>query len=240
MSDQREQRSSRVEEIESKILTTGLLVAIAISIADNVWKFLDNQTWVFPLILLTLLIQLRWLDATRQKVDLIEVSAPLRTYDSHSEFYAEALRAIAKGERSVYAVFSHATAPHQHTEESRKYYAGTLKWARKSPGRRALHRVIRLPASSPDVQQWVDEQIDHASRIENYRVRVLRYPQGMELEGENFAIIDSSIVFLGFDINERGELKGFSIRDARVARAFEQYFQELWNIAGANTASATT
>jgi hypothetical protein len=183
---------------------------------------------------------LRWLDATRKKVELIEVSAPLRTYDSHAEFYAEALHAVARSKKSVYAVFSHATAPHQHTEESRKYYAGTLKWARKSPGRHALHRVIRLPSSSPDVQQWVDEQIDLASRIENYRVRVLRYPPGMELEGENFAIIDSSIVFLGFDINERGELKGFSIRDPRVARAFEQYFQELWNIAGSNTISSTT
>jgi hypothetical protein len=232
LSDQGVRRSSRVEEIESKVLTFGLLIAISVSIADNVWKFLDNQSWIFPLILLTLLIQLRWLDTTRQKVELITVSAPLRIYDSHSEFYAEALHAIIKSEKRVYAVFSHATAPHQHTEESQKYYAGTLKWARKSPGRRALHRVIRLPHRSPDVQQWVDEQIDLASRIENYRVRVLRYPHGMELEGENFAIIDSSIVFLGFDINERGELKGFSIRDARVARAFEQYFQELWNIAG--------
>ena len=61
----------------------------------------------------------------------------------------------------------------------------------------------------------------------------------MDLEGENFAIIDSSIVFLGFDIKERGELKGFSIRDPRVALAFEHYFHELWNIAGANPASST-
>lgn len=240
MSNHGERKSSRVEEIESKVLTFGLLVAIAVSIADNVWKFLDNQTWIFPLVLLTLLILLRWLDATRKKVELITVSASLRVYDSHSEFYTEALHAVAKSEKSVYAVFSHATAPHQHTEASRRYYAGTLKWARKSPGLRALHRVIRLPSSSPDVQQWVDEQIRLASRMENYRLRVLRYPPGMELEGENLAIIDSSIVFLGFDIKERGELKGFSIRDPRVARAFEQYFHELWNIAGANTARSAT
>lgn len=239
MSNHGERKSSRVEEIESKVLTFGLLVAIALSIADNVWKFLDNQTWIFPLVLLTLLILLRWLDTTRKKVELITVSASLRVYNSHSEFYAEALHAVAKSDKSVYAVFSHATAPHQHTEESRKYYAGTLKWARRSPGRRALHRVIRLPSSSPDVQQWVDGQIELASRIENYRVRVLRYPPGMEIEGENFAIIDSSIVFLGFDIKERGELKGFSIRDPRVALAFEQYFHELWNIAGTNTTSST-
>lgn len=240
MSNHGERRSSRVEEIESKVLTFGLLVAIAVSIADNVWKFLDNQTWIFPLVLLTLLILLRWLDATRKKVELIAVSASLRMYDSHSEFYAEALRAVAKGEKSVYAVFSHATAPHQQTEESRRYYAGTLKWARKYPGRHALHRVIRMPSSSPDFQQFVDEQVDLASRIENYRLRVLRYPVGMELEGENFAIIDSSIVFLGFEIKERGELKGFSIRDPRVASAFERYFHELWNIAGPNTTSTTT
>lgn len=151
MSNHGERKPSRVEEIESKVLTFGLIIAIAVSVADNVWKFLDSQTWIFPLVLLALLIMLRWLDATRKKVELITVRASLRIYNSHSEFYAEALRAVARGEKSVYAVFSHATAPHQHTEESRRYYDGTLKWARKSPGRRALHRVIRLPSSSPDI-----------------------------------------------------------------------------------------
>lgn len=231
MSDHGERRPSRVEEIESKVLTFGLLVAIAVSIADNIWKFLDNQTWIFPLILLTLLILIRWLDTTRKRVELIAVGAPLRTYDSHSEYYGELLRAVSGCEKSVYAVFSHFTPPHQQTEESRRYYTGTLKWARKSPGRRALHRVIRLPFDSPDVQQWVDEQIGLASRIENYRVRVLRYPPEKKPEGENIAIIDSTIVFLGFAINEREEFKGFSIRDRRVASAFEQYFHELWKMA---------
>jgi hypothetical protein len=45
----------------------------------------------------------------------------------------------------------------------------------------------------------------------------------------------SAIVFLGFDIKERGELKGFGIRDSRVASAFEQYFWELWIISDAGT-----
>lgn len=240
MPDHGEQRSSRVEEIESKVLTFGLVVATAVSIADNVWKFLDNQTWIFPLILLALLILLRWLDTTRKRVELIAVGAPLRTYDSHAEYYAEVLHAVSRCEKSVYAVFSHATSPHQQTEECQKYYAGTLKWARKSPGRRALHRVIRLPSDNPDLKKWVDNQIDLASQIENYRVRVLRYPPGMNPEGQNIAIIDSSIVFLGFAVNEGVELKGFSIRDRRVASAFEQHFHELWSTAGANTAPSAT
>lgn len=234
MSDQGEKRSS-LEEIESKAVTLVLIIAIFLSIANNVWKFLDNQIWIFPLILLTLLILLRLMDTTRKKVELLTVSTPLRTYGSHAEYYAEVLRAVSKSEKSLYAVFSHPTAPRQQTEECRKYYVGALKWARKSPGRRSLHRVIRLPSDSPDVQQWVEEQIDLATRIENYHVRVLRYPPGMKPEGENIAIIDSSIVFVGFAINEREELKGFSIRDHRVASAFEQYFHELWSTAGAST-----
>jgi hypothetical protein len=224
---------SRLEEIESRFLSLGLVIAIAVSLADSVLNFLDDQRWVFPLVFLALLIQLRWLDTTRRKVLSITSGATLRTYESHAEFYAAALQAVSRSSRSVYAVFSHATPPSLHTEDSRKYYTGTIRWARRDPGHRLLHRVIRLPASSPDIQQWVDEQIGLANRIENYRVRVLRYPPGIELEGENFAVIDSSIVFLGFAMDEREELKGFSIRDARVASAFEEHFKELWRISKA-------
>ncbi|MFK3982871.1 hypothetical protein ACI2K4_21145 [Micromonospora sp. NPDC050397] len=226
--------SSRLDDIESKLITLALVVALAVSVLDNLLNFLDNQNWVFPLILVTLLIALRWLDVTRKRVSSIAVGTPLRTYDSSSAFYGEALRAVNRGEKSVYAVFSHATAPPQQTEESRRYYTGTIKWARKFPGKRGLHRVIRLPHSSPDIQQWVDEQVDLASKVENYHVKILRYPRGMELEGENFAVIDSSVVFLGFALDDRGELRGFSIRDPRVAAAFEQHFRELWRISGAD------
>lgn len=238
MSHQGQQRWSRFEDIESNVLTAVLLIAIALSLADNVWGFLNKQSWIFPLILAALLVHLRWLDSTRKKVEAIAVGTPLRTYDSHSEYYAHVLRAVTRSERSVYAVFSHATAPHQQTEESRKYYAGTLRWARKLPGRRVLHRVIRVPADSPGLRQWVDEQLDLASRVENYRVRVVNYPPGMRPEGQNIAIIDSSVVFVGFASNDREELKGFSIRDERVARAFEEYFHELWSTAAVPTGNS--
>jgi hypothetical protein len=219
-----------VEEVEARVLTVALIVAIGLSIADNIWKFLDNQDWIFPLILLVLLIFLRWLEVTRKKVVAIATGTPVRTYSTYAEFYSEALFAVQRSSHSVYAVFSHSRAPAHHTAESRRYYAGTLTWARKSPGQRALHRVIRLPANSSDVQSWVDEQNQLASKIENYHVKVLRYPPGMELEGENFAVIDSDIVFLGFAMNDREELQGFSIRDRRVAAAFEQHFRELWRM----------
>jgi len=201
-----------------------------VSLADAVWGFLGNEDWAFPLIFLSLLISLRWLDSTRNKIARVAAGTPLRVYDSYSEFYGEAWHSVSKASKSVYAVFSHAHSPSQHTAESRRYYSGTIKWARKAPGERTLHRVIRLPARSPDVQEWVDEQQRLAAQIENYSVHVLRYPAGMELEGENFAVIDSSVVFLGFELDTREELKGFSIRDPRVARAFEEHFQELWRM----------
>ncbi|RKN43475.1 hypothetical protein [Micromonospora endolithica] len=225
---------SRVEELESRLITVALVVALAVSLADNLFNFIGNQNWTTPLIFLTMLIFLRWLDVTRRRVMSIATGAPLRVYDSSSAFYGEALHAISRSSKSVYAVFSHAKAPPQQTEESRRYYTGTIRWARKTPGKRYLHRVIRLPYSSPDIQEWVDEQVDLAEKIENYHVRVLRYPPGMELEGENFAIIDSSVVFLGFAVDDRGELHGFSVRDAGVAAAFEHHFRELWRLANAS------
>jgi hypothetical protein len=223
--------SSRIEELEARAITVALVAAIGLSIADNIWKFLDNQNWMFPLILLVLLILLRWLEVTRKKVIAVSEGTPLRIYTSYSEFYGEALQTVSKSTHTVYAVFSHTSAPSQHTAASRRYYKGTITWARRSPGQRSLHRVIRVPTESPHVQAWVDEQNDLASRIENYHVKVLRYPQGMAVEGENFAVIDSEIVFLGFAMNDRDELNGFSIRDRRVASAFEQHFRELWRVA---------
>ncbi|WFE38392.1 hypothetical protein [Micromonospora sp. WMMD998] len=225
---------SRIEELESRLITLALTGALAVSIADNIFHFVTNKDWTIPLIFLTMLVFLRWLDITRRRVLTIATGAPLRTYDSSSAFYGEALHAISRSSKSVYAVFSHDTAPGQQTEESRRYYTGTIRWARKTPGKRSLHRVIRLPHSSPDIQQWVDEQVDLASKIENYHVKILRYPPGMELEGENFAVIDSVVVFLGFAVDDRGELRGFSIRDAGVAAAFEHHFRELWRLASAN------
>ncbi len=232
--------ATRFEQIESRAVSLALIAAIAVSIADNIWHFLDNQNWAFPLVFLTLLIALRWMDVTRKRVVAIAAGTPLRTYDSSSAFYGEALRAIAKSSKTVHAVFSHTTPPPLQTAASRRYYNGTLTWARKSPGKRALLRVIRLRDSSPDVQGWVDEQTAMAEKIENYHLRILRYPPGMALEGENFVIVDSSVVFLGFAIDERGELKGFSIRDARVGTAFEQYFSELWHISSEGSAAAST
>ncbi|MFG1869000.1 hypothetical protein [Micromonospora arborensis] len=225
---------SRMEVLESKLITLALTVALAVSLADNIFHFIKNQDWTIPLIFLTMLVFLRWLDVTRRRVVSIASGAPLRTYDSSSAFYGEALHAISRSSKSVYAVFSHDTAPGQQTEESRRYYTGTIRWARKMPGKRSLHRVIRLPNSSPDIQQWVDEQIDLAAKVENYHVKILRYPPGMELEGENFAVIDSSVVFLGFAVDDRGEMRGFSVRDAGVASAFEHHFRELWRLANAN------
>jgi len=235
------QRLSSVDpssDIESRVITLALVVGTAVSLADAIWHFLKDDSWFFPLLFITLLILLRGLDSTRRKVLAIAAGAPLRIYDTSADFYAEALRAVNRSSKTIYAVFSHSTAPTQQTEESRRYYVGTLKWARKKPGQRALHRVIRLPASSPNIQHWVDEQVELAEKVENYHVRVLRYPQGMALEGENFAVIDSSVVFLGFAMDERQELKGFSIRDPGVATAFEQHFRELWHIASENPTSS--
>ncbi|WBB56466.1 hypothetical protein [Verrucosispora sp. WMMD573] len=221
----------RMEELEARLITLALVVALAVSIADNIFNFIDSANWATPLIFLTMLIFLRWLDVTRRRVMSIATGAPLRVYDSSSAFYGEALHAIQRSSKSVYAVFSHAKAPRQQTDESRRYYTATIRWARKMPGKRHLHRVIRLPHHSPDIQTWVDEQVDLGEKIENYHVRVLRYPPGMELEGENFAVIDSSVVFLGFAVDDRGEMHGFSIRDAGVAAAFEHHFRELWRLA---------
>jgi hypothetical protein len=223
--------SSRKEDLEARIVVLVLAIATAVSVADAVWGFLGMETWAFPLIFLALLISLRWLGATRSKIESIAMGTPLRVYDSYAEFYGEAWHSISRSSKTVYAVFSHSQSPAQHTAESRRYYSGTIKWARKDPGERSLHRVIRLPARSPDVQEWVDEQVKLAEQIENYHVRVLRYPEGMEMEGENFAVIDSTTVYLGFEMDTREVLKGFSIRDSRVARAFEEHFQELWRIA---------
>jgi hypothetical protein len=223
--------SPQREDIESKIIALALVVATAVSLAHAIWNFPKDDSWFFPLVFLTLLIILRGLDSTRGRVLSIAAGAPLRTYDTSAAFYAEALRAVNRSSKTIYAVFSHSTAPPQQTEESRRYYKGTLKWARKNPGQRIIQRVIRLPSSSPNIQHWVDEEVKFAETIENYYVRVLRYPPGMALEGENFAVIDSSVVFLGFAMDERQELKGFSIRDPRVAAAFEAHFRELWHIA---------
>ncbi|WP_147376221.1 hypothetical protein [Micromonospora radicis] len=224
----------RMEELESRLITLALVVALAVSIADNIFNFIESQNWATPLIFLTMLIFLRWLDVTRRRVMSIATGAPLRVYDSSSAFYGEALHAIQRSSKSVYAVFSHAKAPPQQTEESRRYYTATIRWARKNPGKRHLHRVIRLPHHSPDIQAWVDEQVELGEKVENYHVRVLRYPPGMELEGENFAVIDSSVVFLGYAVDDRGELHGFSIRDAGVAATFEHHFRELWRLANSS------
>lgn len=229
---------SRIEALEARLVTIALVVCIGVSVADNIWNFLDNQTnWFFPLILIVLLVALRWIEVTRKKVLAIAEGTPLRVYKSYSEFYGEALQAINRSSESVHAVFSHASAPSQHTAASRRYYKGTITWARRAPGQRSLDRVIRLPAQSPAVQSWLDEQLALSSQIENYHVKVLRYPPEMELEGENFAIIDSKTVFLGFASSDNDELHGFSIRDPRVAAAFEQHFRELWRIAKNETAS---
>lgn len=227
--------STRAEDVETTIVIVALAAAFSISTADIFLDFMDDQQWVFPLIFVTLILILRWVDITRRRVSSIAAGAPLRTYDTASDFYAEALRAIERGTKTAYAVFSHNTAPPQQTLQSRRYYARTIEWARESPGRRLLHRVIRLPAHSPDIQQWVDEQVNLSQEIENYHVKILRYPPGMAIEGENFVVIDSSVIFLGFAVDERGELNGFSIRDPRVAKAFEEHFKELWRIASAPT-----
>lgn len=227
--------ASRWEQLETRLLLLALVGMLGVSLANEVFDFASNPKFYFPMILLALLVIVRIADVTRDRIESIAIGTPLRTYDSQAEFYGGALPAINTAETNLLAVFTHTTSPLQHTIESRRYYAGTLRWVKKNPGKRSLHRVIRLPATSPDVQEWVDEQIRLANKIENYHVRVLRYPPGLELEGENFVVIDSREIFLGFEIAGREELRGFSIHDEKVARSFEQHFWELWRIADHNS-----
>ena len=222
---------SRSERLESNVLTAALLVGAVVSIVDSIWHFLDNSSWAISLIFFALIVMIRTLDSTRERVVAVSAGTPLRTYDTLSVYYSALMHAVQQAEHSVYAVFSHDRAPKRQTEESREYYEVCIRWSKKHPGGRAFHRIIRLPSTSPDIEQWVGEQKNLASEVENYHVRVLRYPEGMEPEGENFAVIDSSVVFLGFAMSDREEMKGFSIRDTRVAAAFEQHYRELWRLA---------
>ena len=113
--------------------------------------------------------------------------------------------------------------------EAGLFFDSVAKWARRD-SKHVLRRVVCKPEGQ--LLEWVQAQ-DKISRAKNshYWIKIVDWTV-RDVDAVSVAIIDEEMVFFVFSGSE-DTMKGFSMRNRRVASYFIEYHNQLWQSAKA-------
>lgn len=242
--------------IETSLVLYGLVVAVAVSVANDLWHFLP-ELWELPLILFVLFPILRWVEqlrtdlglskdtvaqlnlemtATKRSLETLALElqdakggAKVRHFDASSTFYRALSEAVESANKYVSATYERLTPPEDEPARD-QYFKTVMNWVSESPGDRHLSRIIRVPEGTVPMREYAQRQLELASRTRGYEVRILTGSFGSG-DSRSFVVVDDHSVFLAFFMQNPPSFRGSCITSEAMAADYRAHFNDLWNSA---------
>jgi hypothetical protein len=156
--------------------------------------------------------------------EILSSRASVRVYNTYGEFYSAMGRSASNARREVRASYMRRFPPASLGGEAVRFFDCVVEWAHRDPNH-LLRRVFCKPEGT--LLEWVKAQDDISQReASNYSVKIVDWTV-RDVDAVSVAIIDDDLVFFVFS-GQKEAMKGFSIKDARIATFFIEYYTQLW------------
>jgi hypothetical protein len=243
------------DDIEPFLLLILLIVLIAFSLADAIWRLSDR--WTTPALFVALLVILRLLwklrteqtqmleeqieqlkkvveDATDHTVGEVRRcvtsnGADIQFYDSSEKFYSALTEAVRSATDQIDTTYVRHYPPDRVKDSGAdRYFTEVLEWAKRGEGR-YLRRIFCVSPENSPMSEWLAGHRRVAETIDNYQWKLIEWP--LTVDAINIAVFDETITFLLVAGQVADRLRGLSIKSSNMAKYFRDYHSALWEIA---------